>query len=315
MNHCANKETLEKYRLPTCRQRDELASSKLWVNDLKSLYLERVQESAKELPTDLAHFPATIQTYIDHYRSVYTQNREALIACRAREILAERISGASFIPNNNELSKLEISVEEEERILEGVQLRLDAKVEEVNRKIDTECKGYEGVLELARENEELSNEVDRLEAELGSLAHALEEREQKERDAVEQQTRELQAVHNELLRETAMRDEMQREQERLDGRLAQLKSEDQRRRMTALDSQEQQKVVDRWIKTIAPVVSARVEGSTIALTIGDGLGAMSNRRILVRFNELGKIEDVRTDDGRKLPADLNHTALMKLLSE
>ncbi|KAJ2641762.1 hypothetical protein GGH99_008861 [Coemansia sp. RSA 1285] len=112
-----------------------------------------------------------------------------------------------------------------------------------------------------------------------------------------------------------MRDEMQREQERLDGRLAQLKSEDQRRRMTALDSQEQQKVVDRWIKTIAPVVSARVEGSTIALTIGDGLGAMSNRRILVRFNELGKIEDVRTDDGRKLPADLNHTALMKLLSE
>ncbi|KAJ1797502.1 hypothetical protein LPJ59_003100 [Coemansia sp. RSA 2399] len=296
-------------------QRDELTTSKLWINELKSRYLECVQDNAKDLPTDLQHFPATIHAYIDHYQNMYAQNREALTAYRAREILAERINGAAFIPSSSELDKLEMSVDEEERLLERVQQRISEKVREMNEKIDAECKGYEEALDLAHRNEELEAEVGGLEAELNSLTRALEEKEQKERDVVEQQTRDLQAAHNELLRETAMRDEIQREQARLEDRLAQLKSEDQRRRMTALDSQEQQKAVERWIKTIAPVVSARVEGSTLVLTIGDGLGAMSNRRILARFNELGNVEDVRTDDGRKLPADLDHNKLMRLLSE
>ncbi|KAJ2399392.1 hypothetical protein GGI23_002684 [Coemansia sp. RSA 2559] len=296
-------------------QRDELTTSKLWINELKSRYLECVQENAKDLPTDLQHFPATIHAYIDHYQNMYAQNREAITAYRAREILAERINGAAFIPSNNELDKLEMSVDEEERLLERVQQRISEKVREMSEKIDAECKGYEEALDLAHRNEELAAEVGGLEAELDSLTRALEGKEQQERDIVEQQTRDLQAAHNELLRETAMRDEIQREQARLEDRLAQLKSEDQRRRMTALDSQEQQKAVERWIKTIAPVVSARVEGSTLVLTIGDGLGAMSNRRILARFNELGNIEDVRTDDGRKLPADLDHNKLMRLLSE
>ncbi|KAJ2547218.1 hypothetical protein EV175_005308 [Coemansia sp. RSA 1933] len=297
------------------RQRDELTTSKLWINELKSRYLESMQESAKDLPTDLEHFPASIHAYIEHYQNIYGQNREALIAYRAREILAERINGASFIPSSGELDKLEMSVKEEEQLLERVQQRIGEKVEEVSKKIDVESKGYEEALALAQTNEALEREVGGLEAELESLTRALDAKEQKERDVVEQQTRDLQAVHNEQLRETAMRDEMQREQARLEERLAQLKSEDQRRRMTALDSQEQQKTVERWIKAVAPVVSARVEGSTLVLTIGDGLGAMSNRRILARFNELGKVEDVRTDDGRRLPADLDHTALMRLLSE
>ncbi|KAJ2713312.1 hypothetical protein H4R19_002311, partial [Coemansia spiralis] len=56
-------------------------------------------------------------------------------------------------------------------------------------------------------------------------------------------------------------------------------------------------------------------GRTLVLTLGDGLGAMSNRRILAQFDELGKIRSVRTDDGRELPAQLSHDVLMRLLSE
>ncbi|KAI9505694.1 hypothetical protein GGI25_002397 [Coemansia spiralis] len=296
-------------------QRDELLTKKLWINDLKSRYLERIQSNARELPTNLEKFPTSIHLYIDYYSNAYAQNREALIAYRARKIFDERIHGASFIPSDNDLAKLEISVVEEERLLDQVQRRLGEKIKLANEKIDLECKNYEEVVSLAGNNEELVTEVAELEAELESLTQALEEREQKERDITEQQTRELQIVHNDLLRETAMCDEMAREHARLEDRLTQLKSEEQRRQMTVLDSQEQQKIVERWIKTIAPVVSARVEGNTLVFTLGDGVGALSNRRILAKFNELGKVEDVRTDDGRKLPAVLDHDALMKLLGD
>ncbi|KAJ2794074.1 hypothetical protein H4S07_006862, partial [Coemansia furcata] len=181
--------------------------------------------------------------------------------------------------------------------------------------IDSESQRYEEALGLAQENEALVGEVTELEAELEMLAKALEEKEANERDAVEQQTRELQAVHNDLLREGTMRDEIDREQARLEDRLLQLKSDEQKRRMSAADSQEQQKLVERWIRSVAPVVNARVENSTLILTLGDGLGAMSGRRILVGFNSVGNVTSVETDDGRRFPPVLNHDTLMKLLSE
>ncbi|KAJ2812604.1 hypothetical protein FBU31_007568, partial [Coemansia sp. 'formosensis'] len=208
-----------------------------------------------------------------------------------------------------------MSVLEEERLLEQVQVRLSEKVQVANEKIDSESQRYEEALGLAQENEALVGEVTELEAELETLAKALEEKEANERDAVEQQTRELQAVHNDLLREGMMRDEIDREQARLEDRLLQLKSDEQKRRMSAADSQEQQKLVERWIRSVAPVVNARVENSTLILTLGDGLGAMSGRRILVGFNSVGNVTSVETDDGRRFPPVLNHDTLMKLLSE
>ncbi|KAJ1996884.1 hypothetical protein H4R26_006029, partial [Coemansia thaxteri] len=207
------------------------------------------------------------------------------------------------------------SVVEEERLLELVQLRLGEKVQAANEKIDDECQQYEKVLGLAEENRELSSEVTELEAELEALAKALEEKEARERDLVEQQSRELQAVHNDLLRETAMREEIDREQARLEDRLQQLKSDEQKRQMSATDSQEQQKLVERWIRSVAPVVSARVENSTLVLTLGEGLGAMSGRRILVGFSPIGQVTSVETDDGRRFPPVMNHDTLMRLLSE
>ncbi|KAJ2248523.1 hypothetical protein GGI13_004627, partial [Coemansia sp. RSA 455] len=230
-------------------------------------------------------------------------------------IFAERMGGAAFIPNDSELKKLEMSVLEEERLLEQVQVRLSEKVQAANEKIDSECQRYEDALWLAQENDVLAKEVSELEAELETLAKALEEKEAKERDAVEQQTRELQAVHNDLLREAAMREDVDREQVRLEDRLLRLKNDEQKRRMSAADSQEQQKLVERWIRSIAPVVNARVENSTLILTLGEGLGAMSGRRILVGFSPMGNVTSVETDDGRRFPPVLNHDTLMKLLSE
>ncbi|KAJ2050380.1 hypothetical protein H4S04_002637 [Coemansia sp. S16] len=302
--------------LNECAQRrDELLTSKLWINDLKSQYIRSIVDCAKELPTDLERFPSSIHAYVEYYSNSYALNREALVAYRAQAIFAERMGGAAFIPNDSELKKLEMSVLEEERLLEQVQVRLSEKVQAANEKIDSECQRYEDALWLAQENDVLAKEVSELEAELETLAKALEEKEAKERDAVEQQTRELQAVHNDLLREAAMREDVDREQVRLEDRLLRLKNDEQKRRMSAADSQEQQKLVERWIRSIAPVVNARVENSTLILTLGEGLGAMSGRRILVGFSPMGNVTSVETDDGRRFPPVLNHDTLMKLLSE
>ncbi|KAJ2900438.1 hypothetical protein IWW38_000491 [Coemansia aciculifera] len=302
--------------LDECAQRrDELLTSKLWINDLKSQYIRSIVGCAKDLPTDLERFPSSIHAYVDYYSNTYAINREALVEYRAQAIFTERMKGAAFIPSDSELKKLEMSVLEEERLLEQVQLRLGEKVQEANEKIDSEARRYEETLGLAQENESLANEVSDLEAELEALSKALEEKEAKERDAVEQQTRELQAVHNDLLRESTMREEIDREQVRLEDRLLRLKSDEQKRRMSAADSQEQQKLVERWVRSVAPVVSARVENSTLVLTLGEGLGAMSGRRILVGFSSMGRVTSVETDDGRRFPPVLNHDTLMKLLSE
>ncbi|KAJ1735921.1 hypothetical protein LPJ61_000294 [Coemansia biformis] len=298
-----------------CRRRDELVASKLWINDLKSQYLGYLKENAKDLPTDLEDLPASIHSYTDYYSTAYAENHAVLTAWRAREIFAESFGGAAFVPSANELKNLEASVVEEERLLKQVQLRLGEKVSQVNAKIDDQSREYDEVLALAQTNEELASSVGELEAELEALSRALHDKEQKEKDAVEQQTRELQAAHNDLLREAVVRDEAERERARRADRLARLKSDEQKRRMTAEDSQEQQRLVERWVRSVAPVVGARVEGRTLVLALGDGLGAMSNRRILAQFDELGKISGVRTDDGRELPAQLSHDVLMRLLSE
>ncbi|KAJ2009098.1 hypothetical protein GGI04_000742 [Coemansia thaxteri] len=313
-NDCHNRSEA-KYHFLYHKRRDELLTSRLWINDLKSQYLRSIVGCAKELPTDLERFPSSIHAYIDYYSNAYARNHDALVAHRAHDIFAERIKGAAFIPSDSELKKLEQSVVEEERLLELVQLRLGEKVQAANEKIDDECQQYEKVLGLAEENRELSSEVTELEAELEALAKALEEKEARERDLVEQQSRELQAVHNDLLRETAMREEIDREQARLEDRLQQLKSDEQKRQMSATDSQEQQKLVERWIRSVAPVVSARVENSTLVLTLGEGLGAMSGRRILVGFSPIGQVTSVETDDGRRFPPVMNHDTLMRLLSE
>ncbi|KAJ1863511.1 hypothetical protein LPJ73_000501 [Coemansia sp. RSA 2703] len=245
----------------------------------------------------------------------YAQNREAIIAYRAREIFAERLTGAAFIPNESELKKLEASVAEEERLLEQVQIRLNEKVHVANEKIDTEYEGYQNALDLSHENEELINEISELEAELESLTKTLEEKERREKDVIEQQSRELQSTHNDLVRETAMRDDMDRERVRLEDRLKQLQSDEEKRRVNVVDSQEQQKLTERWIRSIGPVVSAKIENSTLLLTLGEGVGEMSGRRLLVEFNTLGNVVSVKTDDGRELPPVLNHDILMRLLSE
>ncbi|KAJ2773557.1 hypothetical protein IWQ57_001239 [Coemansia nantahalensis] len=296
-------------------RRDELLASRLWVNDLKSQYLSYIKDGARDLPTDLEDLPANIHSLTDYYSAVYAENRPALTAYRAREMFAESVNGAAFVPSASELKNLEASVVEEERLLQQVQLRLGEKVAQANAKIDEQCRDYEGALGLARANEELAASVGALEAELEALSQALHEKEQKEKDAAEQQTRELQAAHNDLLRETALRDEAERERARLADRLARLKSDEQKRRMGAEESQEQQRLVEHWVRAVAPVVAARVEGHTLVLTLGDGLGAMSNRRILAQFDDLGRICAVRADDGRELPAQLSHDVLMRLLSE
>ncbi|KAJ2745825.1 hypothetical protein GGI20_001880 [Coemansia sp. BCRC 34301] len=297
------------------RLRDELLTSKLWINDLKSQYIQSIAGCAKELPTDLERFPSSIHAYVDYYSNTYALNRDALVAYRAQAIFTERMKGAAFIPSDGELKKLEMSVLEEERLLDQVQRRLSEKVQVAGEKVDSEARRYEEALGLVHENDILAGEVLELEAELRALSKALEEKEAKERDAVEQQTRELQAAHNDLLREEAMREDIDREQARLEDRLLRLKSDEQKRRMSAADSQEQQKLVERWVRSVAPVVNARVENSTLVLTLGEGLGAMSGRRILVGFSSMGKITGVETDDGRRLPPVLNHDTLMKLLSE
>ncbi|KAJ1884198.1 hypothetical protein LPJ66_010727, partial [Kickxella alabastrina] len=130
-----------------------------------------------------------------------------------------------------------------------------------------------------------------------------------------QQTRELQAAHNDLVRETAMRDEMDRERSRLEDRLQRLQSDEKKRQMNDADRQEQQRLVERWLRSIAPVVGAKVENNVLMLTLGESVGAMSGRRILVEFNVLGKIVSVKDDAGRKLPPVMNHDVLMRLLSE
>ncbi|KAJ1801862.1 hypothetical protein LPJ56_007343, partial [Coemansia sp. RSA 2599] len=213
-------------------RRDELLTTKLWINDLKSQYLENVKSCAKELPTDFERFPSSIHTYIDAYSSWYAENRDAIVAYRARQLLAERISGPSFIPSKSELKKLEASVVEEERLLQQVQLRLSEKVHVANQKIDIENEGYERATELSRQNEELVLEIQNLEAELEAAGKALEEKERREKDVVEQQTRELQAAHNELVREIAMREDMSRERDRLEDRLKRLQSDEEKRRMS-----------------------------------------------------------------------------------
>ncbi|KAJ2082347.1 hypothetical protein H4R24_001652 [Coemansia sp. RSA 988] len=296
-------------------RRDEILTSRLWIKELKSEYLDYLRRNARNLPTDLGDFPASIHHYIDYNSRVYAQNHDALVAYRAREIFTERANGAAFIPSASDLMKLEASVVEEERLLKQVQLSLSHKVKIANEKIEIQSRGYEEALRLVQVNEELTGDVAKLEAELESLTKAVEEKEQKEKDIVEQQTRELQSAHNDLLRETTMRDEVARECARLHDRQQRLKNDEQKRQSSVEDSQERQRLVERWIRAFAPVVGARVEGSTLVLTLGDGLGAMSNRRILAQFSELGKIESVRTDDGRELPPEMNHTALMRLLGE
>ncbi|KAJ2314373.1 hypothetical protein H4R23_001835 [Coemansia sp. Cherry 401B] len=296
-------------------RRDELLTTRLWISDLKSRYLEYLKENARSLPTDLEHFPTSIHDHIDYSSSTYAQNHDILVAYRARQLLAESMNGAAFIPSANELKKLEASVAEEERLLKQVQLRLSDKVRQANENIEKQGQQYEQAAQAAQTNEALVNSVSELETELAALTEKLDEKERRESDAVEQQTRELQAAHNELLREMAMRDEMGREQARLEERVQRLKGDEQKRRMNAEDSHEQQRLIERWVRAVAPVVGARVEGSTLVLTLGDGLGAMSNRRILAQFNELGRIDSVRTDDGRALPPQLNHDALMRLLSK
>ncbi|KAJ2705119.1 hypothetical protein FB645_002693 [Coemansia sp. IMI 203386] len=296
-------------------RRDELLTTKLWINDLKSQYLENVKSCAKDLPTDFERFPSSIHTYIDAYSNWYAENRDAIVAYRARQLLAERISGPSFVPSKNELKKLEMSVVEEERLLQQVQIRLSEKVHLANQKIDIENEGYQRATELSHQNEELVLDIRELEAELEEANRLLEEKEKREKDVVEQQTRELQATHNELVREIAMRDDMGRERDRLDERLKQLQSDEEKRRMNEVDSQEQQRLVDRWIRSIGPVVGAKVENNTLMLTLGEGVGPMSGRRVLVEFSVLGNVLSVRTDDGRELPPAFNHDTLMRLLNE
>ncbi|KAJ2710459.1 hypothetical protein H4R19_003736, partial [Coemansia spiralis] len=232
------------------RRRDELLACKLWVNDLKSQYLGYIKDHALDLPTDLEDFPASIHSYTDYYSTVYAANHQALTAYRAREIFAESVDGAAFVPSANELQKLEASVVEEERLLKQVQLRLSEKVTQVNAKIDEQCRDYDEALSLAQTNAELAASVGELEAELETLSQALYEKEQREKDAAEQETRELQAAHNDLLREAAMRDEAERERARLADRLARLKSDEQKRRMSAEDSQEQQRLVEQWVRAV-----------------------------------------------------------------
>ncbi|KAJ1750824.1 hypothetical protein LPJ79_002588 [Coemansia sp. RSA 1821] len=297
------------------KRRDELLTTAVWVNDLKSRYLEYLRDNARELPTDLEHFPSSIHEHIDFSSSAYAQNREALVAYRAREILAERMQGAAFIPSSNELKKLEASVEEEERLLQQVQQRLSEKVGQASAKIDEQSQKYQHAQQVAQTNEELARSVAELEAELEALLAQVEEKEQRERDAAEQQTRELQAAHNEVVRETAQRDSARREQQRLAEREQRLRGDEQQRQMSTADSHDQQRLTEQWIRAVAPAVAARVEGNTLIVMLGDGIGALSNRRILARFNELGRIEQVRTDDGRTLPPQLNHDVLMRLLSE
>ncbi|KAJ2666533.1 hypothetical protein IW148_000760 [Coemansia sp. RSA 1199] len=297
------------------KRRDELLTTKLWINDLKTEYLEYLAKNAQELPTDLDQFPTSIHDYIDYYSSTYAQNRDALVEHRAREIFGERMSGAAFIPSSSELQKLEASVVEEERLLKQVQLRLGEMIEQANANIDAQSQQYEQAQQAAQTNSELALSVAELEEELQALGRQVDEKERREQDVVEQQSRELQSAHNELLRETSLRDETAREQARLEERVQRLAGDEKARRMTAEDSLEQQHVMERWLRSVAPVVGARVEGSTLVLTLGDSLGAMSNRRILAQFNELGRIEHVRSDDGRELPPQLNHDALMRLLRE
>ncbi|KAJ2776189.1 hypothetical protein H4R18_005799 [Coemansia javaensis] len=302
------------WEYPTPR-RNELLTTKHWINDLKSQYLAHLKDNAADLPEGLAEFPGSIHSYIDHYSAAYAANHDALVAYRARELFAESMRGAAFLPSANELKKLEASVVEEERLLGQVQQRLAEKVAEATARIEAQSQEYEAALELARANEELAAGVGELEAELAALGRAVDEKERRERGAVEQQTRELQAAHNDLVREAALRDEAERERARLGERLARLRSDEQKRRLSAEDSQEQQRLVERWVRAVAPVVGARVEGSTLVVTLGDGVGAMSGRRILAQFNDLGKIEAVRTDDGRELPPQLSHDALMRLLAD
>ncbi|KAJ2721789.1 hypothetical protein GGI07_003723 [Coemansia sp. Benny D115] len=296
-------------------QRDALLTKRLWVNELKSQYLEQAKAAAKELPVDGARLPSVIHRYTDHYADAYAQNQSAIVAYRAQAIFAERISGAAFIPSKSELKKLEMSVVEEERLLEQVQARLREKIQQANTKIDNEIQEYQRVVDLSCQNECLVSEIDQLEAELRSLSKELEEKERREKDTVEQQMRELQAVHNDLVREAAMRDDMRRERGRLEDKLRRLQSDEQKHRMSVEDSQEQQRLIERWVKSIAPVTGVKVESNTLVLTVGDGVGAMAGRRILVEFSSLGKVVSVRTDDGRTLPPVFNHSTLMRLLGD
>ncbi|KAJ2453174.1 hypothetical protein EV183_002421 [Coemansia sp. RSA 2336] len=313
-NDCRQR-SAAKFHFMYHKRRDELLTTAVWVNDLKSRYLEYLRDNARELPTDLEHFPSSIHEHIDFSSSAYARNREALVAYRAREILAERMQGAAFIPSSNELKKLEASVEEEERLLQQVQQRLSEKVGQASANIDEQSLKYQQAQQAAQTNEELARSVTELEAELEALLAQVEEKEQRERDAIEQQTRELQAAHNEVVRETAQRDSARREQQRLAEREQRLRGDEQQRQMSTADSHDQQRLTEQWIRAVAPAVAARVEGNTLIVTLGDGIGALSNRRILARFNELGRIEHVRTDDGRTLPPQLNHDMLMRLLSE
>ncbi|KAJ1963952.1 hypothetical protein GGI12_001724 [Dipsacomyces acuminosporus] len=208
-----------------------------------------------------------------------------------------------------------MSVVEEERLLGQVQRRLDEKLAQAYTNIEAECQNYEEAVALAQTNEELTGDIAKLEAELDGLTKELEKKDQNERSMVEQQTRELSTAHNDVIREAAIRDDMAREAARLDDKLSQLKNDEQKRRLNIIDSQEQQKLVERWIKSIAPVVGAKVENNTLILSLGDGVGAMSNRRILVNFSSLGAVTSVETDNGRKLPPSMSHDALMKLLND
>ncbi|ORX71349.1 hypothetical protein DL89DRAFT_123748 [Linderina pennispora] len=290
-------------------------TTSLWVNKLKSQYLEQLQKHAKDIPTDVDSFPENIHTLIDYYSTTYAKNRDTLLAYQAREIFAERIRGSAFIPRTNELEKLEAQVVEEERLLDQVQQRLLENIGVASDKIDAECDAYEEALALSQQNQELLGNVSEIEEEIAKLSKELEEKEQREQDAVAQQTRELQIAHNDVMRETAACEELDREAVRLRERAQQLKSDEKKRMMTADDSQEQQKLVMRWIRSIAPVVSAKVENSTLILTIGEGVGDLSSRRILVGFNNMGQVTSVETDSGRKLPPVLSHDVLMQLLSE
>lgn len=297
------------------RRREELSTNKLWINGLKSDYLKWVTEHVKELPIDQAQFPSSIHAFIDQFSDTYAQNQEAIVAYRAQKIFMEKMNGAAFIPSKSELAKLEKSVLEEERLLDQVQQRLSEKVKQANDKIDGEYESYDRAMQITQDNEQLVIQVVELEDELVKLQKELEEKEKREKDVVEQQTRDLQTAHNELIRETAMCDDMDREQTRLQDRLQRLKSNEKKRRTTVVDSQEQQELVEKWIKTVAPVVNARVENSTLVLTLGDGLGSMSGRRLLVGFTPLGRVKSIETGDGRRLPPNLDHETLMTWLSE
>ncbi|KAJ1931625.1 hypothetical protein EC988_009727, partial [Linderina pennispora] len=196
-------------------RRDELMTTSLWVNKLKSQYLEQLQKHAKDIPTDVDSFPENIHTLIDYYSTTYAKNRDTLLAYQAREIFAEMIRGSAFIPRTNELEKLEAQVAEEERLLDQVQQRLLENIGVASDKIDAECDAYEEALVLSQQNQELLGNVSEIEEEIARLSKELEEKEQREQDAVAQQTRELQIAHNDVMRETAACEELDREAVRL----------------------------------------------------------------------------------------------------